>query len=494
MEIKNIFQRGVISIYILLSVIYVMWRIGYTLNTDQIVASILFLFADIVTCFSAILFVVSFWRQPEPPKPPRRNNTKQFSIDVLVPTYNEDYEMLESTLQHCIDMDYPHTTWLLDDGNRLEMKLLAEKLGVEYISREKNTEAKAGNLNNAMQYTQGELIAVFDADFRPEKEFIIRLVDYFHEERVAIVQTPQSCYNTDSFQHRCLSQNKIYSDQDIFLHLLMPARNHWNAAFWIGTNSLLRREAIESIGGFPTDCTTEDILTSMFLHGKGWKTIYIDESLAYGRAPANIYEYFVQRLRWAEGSLQILRSHHPLFQNGLSTMQRIFYFSSANHFFEGAVRLIYYLFPAFFFLFGIIPIRPYSYIVIGMLSYVGITLILLKWITRGRTNLIMDEVYSVVRSFIYLLAFPALVFGKIMRLRITPKGGTKLITLQGVIGPLIIFGFNLAMIISAIFNPYMVASLGILGWICFGWCLYFGCIAFTACYYCFEPLLKKSNG
>ncbi len=373
------------------------------------------------------------------------------------------------------------------------MKLLAEKLGAGYIAREKNTGAKAGNLNNALQYTQGELIAIFDADFHPEKEFLSRLSGYFHDEKIAVAQVPQSYYNTDSFQHRSLSKNKIYSDQDTFMHLVLPARNNWNAAYWIGTNTLLRREAIESIGGFPTDCVTEDVLTSMFIHSKGWKTVYVDEPLAYGLAPANISEYFAQRLRWAKGAFQILRSHPPLFQKGLSLMHRLFYFSSVCHFLVGIAKIVYYLFPAFFFLFGIIPIYPYPPIIIGMFIYIGVTFLILKSITGGRTHFVMDEIYSVIRSFIYLMALPAFVAGKKVRFRVTPKDGKKSISLRGIIGPVIVFGFNLAAVAVVILNPSMMASMGVLGWIVFGWCIYMAGIAFSACLYCFKPLIKKSK-
>ena len=483
-----IIHRSAIVIYLLLTLLYIVWRCSYTLNDEQMVASVVFLSVDMLMCVSAILFVVSLWKKPV--HIALTESEKTFSVDVFVPTYNESCELVESTLRHCIAMDYPHKTWLLDDGNRPEMKSLAEKLHAGYIAREKNTGAKAGNLNNALQYTQGELIAVFDADFRPEKEFLSRLAGYFQDKKTAVVQTPQFYYNTDSFQHRRLPDNEIYSDQDTFMHLVLPARNNWNAAYWIGTNALLRREAIESIGGFPADCVTEDILTNMHLHGKGWKTVYIDEPFAYGLAPANISEYFVQRLRWAKGAFQILRSHNPLFQRGLSLMQRLFYFSSAGHFFEGGIKIAYYLFPAFFFLFGIVPVYPYPPIITGMLLYFALTRLILELVTEGRTNLIMDEVYSVIKSFIYLMALPALVFNKNIRFRVTPKGKGKPVPFQGIIGPVIIFGFNFTAVVMAIFNFF---RMDLLGWIVFGWCLYIGSIAFTACWYCFQPLIKKSN-
>lgn len=484
-------ERIAIVIHIVLSVTYIIWRICFTLNPDQLVASVIFLLADVMMCCSSILFVVSLWRRPKHIIPVK--GAKQFSIDVFVTTYNEDWELLQTTLEHCNRMEYPHQTYLLDDGNRSEMKALAERLGVGYITRETNAGAKAGNLNNAMQHTQGELVAVFDADFCPEKEFLTRLVDYFNDGKMAVVQAPQCYYNTDSFQHRRLSWNEVYAEQYMFMHLILPARNNWNAAYWIGTNTLLRREAIESIGGFPTDSVTEDVLTSMLIHSNGWESTYVDEPLAYGLAPDTVSKYAIQRLRWAKGAFQILRSHNPLFQQGLSFMQRLFYFSSVSHFLEGIVKIAYYLFPALFFLFGVVPIYPYAPILMGMLVYFCVSRIILELITSKYSNLIMDEVYAVIKSFINLTALPALVMPKNIRFRVTPKDNRPSVSFRGMAGPVIIFGFNLAVILMAIFDPYKVTSLGVLGWICFGWCLYMGGIAFTACYFCIEPLRHKQT-
>ncbi len=488
-ELSN--HRIVIICYIVLSILYITWRIAYTLNEEQPVASVMYLLVDMVTCFLAALFVVTFWRLPT--KPISNMTHRRFTVDVLVPSYNEDSDMLEATLRHCIEMDYPHKTWLLDDGNRPEIRLLTERLGVGYIARENNTGAKAGNLNHALQFIRGELTTVFDADFRPERDFLNRLTGFFADENVAVVQVPQSYYNTDSFQHRRLSAKEIYSDQDTFMHLVLPARNRWNAAYWIGTNAILRREAIDSIGGFPTGCVTEDVLTSMMIHSRGWKSVYVDEPLAYGRAPVNIAEYFVQRLRWAKGAFQILRSFNPLSQKGLNLMQRLSYFSSVSHFVEGITKIVYYLLPAFYFLFGIVPIYPYPPVIIGMLIYFGTTRMMLEALTGRLSNLFFDDVYSVIRSFIYLMALPAFFRGKNIRFRVTPKDGKTSITWQGVFGPLLIFGFNLAAIGLAVFNPKLTAYLGVLGWVCLTWCLYFCAIAFIACYFCFKPVTNKSK-
>jgi cellulose synthase (UDP-forming) len=488
---NSVFQKFTIIIYALITVTYLAWRICFTLNAEQMFASVLFLFVDIVTCCSAILFVVSLWRSAAPVLPPL--SSKTFSVDVFVLTYNEDCSMLETTLKHCIAMDGLHKTYLLDDGNRPEMQLLAERLGVHYLTRDNNRGAKAGNLNHAMSLTGGELIAVFDADFRPEKHFLSRLVSYFQDEKMAVVQAPQSYYNTDSFQHRRLSSGETYTDQDTFMHLVLPARNNWNAAYWIGTNALLRRKAIETTGGFPTDSVTEDVLTSIYIHSKDWKTVYVDEPLASGLAPVDISEYFVQRLRWAKGSFQILRSHNPLFQKGLSLMQRLSYFSSLSYFFEGGIKIVYYLLPAFFFLFGVIPIYPYPPFIIEMLFYFIIARLLFQSITDGRTNLIQDEIYSVIHSFIYIMAFPAFVFNKNIRFSVTPKNSRKTLFSPGLIGPIMILGFNGAAIVATVFSPHKILTWGLIGWIGLAWCLYMGGIAFTACFYCFKSLIKKTN-
>ena len=169
-------------------------------------------------------------------------------------------------------------------------------------------------------------------------------------------------------------------------------------------------------------------------------------------------------------------------------MQRLFYFSSVGHFFEGGIKTVYYLFPAFFFLFGTVPVYPYPPIIVGMLLYFGITRLILELITGGRSNLVLDEVYSVVKSFIYLSALPALFFNKNVRFRVTPKNKGKPVSFQGVAGSVIIFGFNLAAIIVAFFNLF---RMDLFGWIIFGWCFYTGSIALTACYYCFKPLIKN---
>ncbi|MDE2571097.1 MAG: glycosyltransferase, partial [bacterium] len=154
------------------------------------------------------------WRLTVRNAAPPRSGLK---VAVLIPTLDEEAVMLRQTLLAAMKMDYPHETWLLDDGNRPEMRRLAEELGCNYVARAKNTQAKAGSLNNALRYVDAEYVAIFDADHVPSRRFLTRTLGYFADEHVAFVQTPQDFYNLDSYQHRWdLSERAIWTEQALF--------------------------------------------------------------------------------------------------------------------------------------------------------------------------------------------------------------------------------------------------------------------------------------
>jgi len=473
-----------IYLYIIITSGYLIWRTVFSLNMDQPIASGLFLAADIITGVSSIIFVFSFLKGEKVFSEPVLRH--KLTVDVFIPTFNEDVSILRETISHCVGMDYQHKTYVLDDGNREEVRVLAEKLGAQYISRTVNEDAKAGNLNNALGKTSGNIIAVFDADFVPEKNFIVKLIGYFNDDKVAIVQSPQFYYNSNSFQHRKLFGKKTYNDQDTFLHMVLPARADWNAAYWIGTNALMRREAILSIGGFPTESVTEDILTSIYIHSKGWNSVYVDEPLAFGLAPTNISQYYTQRLRWAKGAFQIFRKKNPLFVNGLSYVQRMFYFSSLLHFFEGAIKLVYFVFPALFFIFKVVPINTSPYVIINMVIYFIMGRILISVITRDKTNIFYDEIYAVIRSFIYLMGFSALFTNKKISFAVTPKNNESNIGIINFFGPLSICTLNFVVLVSATINPSIILKESILNLVCFAWCISLLIKSSIACYYCFS--------
>jgi cellulose synthase/poly-beta-1,6-N-acetylglucosamine synthase-like glycosyltransferase len=230
------------------------------------------------------------------------------SVDVYIPTYNEPLEVLEKTIVGALCLDYPNfSIWVLDDGRRTWLKEFCELKGVGYLTRPNNSHAKAGNINHALTKTMAEFVAIFDADFIPQRNFLIRTVGFFEDPTIGIVQVPHAFYNHDVVQTNLALRKSLPDDQRFFFEAIMPSRDGWDAAFCCGSNSITRRSALRAIGdALPTDSITEDMLLSLKMLRQGYITRYLCERLAFGLAPESIKAFFVQRQRWARGAMQIL--------------------------------------------------------------------------------------------------------------------------------------------------------------------------------------------
>ena len=225
---------------------------------------------------------------------------RQPAVDVYVPTYDEDEQVLRSTLIGCAALDYPNfQIWVLDDGRRPWVADLAADLGAQYLTREENVHAKAGNINAALPRTRGELILILDADHVPQPQMLQAVVGHFEDDGLAYVQTPHEFYNRDSVQHVEHDDH----DQSMFFHVVQPGRDNHGAAFWCGSGAVIRRAALEEVGGLATDTITEDFHTSLRIHRRGWRSRFHDEALVYGIAPHNLEQFLLQRHRWAAGNL-----------------------------------------------------------------------------------------------------------------------------------------------------------------------------------------------
>ncbi len=275
----------------------------------------------------------------------------QPTIDILITVAGEPIEVVRKTLDAALQMDYRHATFILDDGKSVELRNLCRALGVNYITRGNRQHAKAGNVNNGLQYCKGEFFTILDADQVPEKHFITRLLPYMENSKLAMVQSPQSFSNTDEFIALGTAQA-----QEIFYKHVCPSKNISDSAFCVGTNMVFRRSAINQIGGIAQISHSEDIWTSYLLHEKGWSTIFVNEILAKGEAPATIAAYFKQQIRWARGGLGMLFFRNPLFAKTLTLDQRIQYFSSNIFYLVGISILVYIVMPLIYLLFGIKPL------------------------------------------------------------------------------------------------------------------------------------------
>jgi cellulose synthase (UDP-forming) len=278
-------------------------------------------------------------------------------VDVYIPTYDESLDVLEKTITGAISLDYPNfKVWLLDDGRRRWLKEYSNTKGVGYLTRGDNAHAKAGNINHALTKTNADFVAIFDADFIPQRNFLIRTVGFFADPSIGIVQVPHTFYNYDPTQSSLGVQKALPDDQRFFFEAIMPSRDGWNAAFSCGSNSVTRREALRSIGdAFPTDSITEDMLLSISLLRNGYITRYLCEKLAFGLAPEGIKAFFVQRQRWARGAMQILfLAAGPLGRN-LTLMQRLL-FLPTHWLTQSLILLLTIIAPLVFLWTGVLPL------------------------------------------------------------------------------------------------------------------------------------------
>jgi cellulose synthase (UDP-forming) len=283
------------------------------------------------------------------------------SVDVFIPTYNESIEVLEKTITGALCLDYPNfKIWVLDDGRRGWLLELCKSKGIGYLTRSNNAHAKAGNINHALSKTSAEFFAIFDADFIPQRSFLIRTVGFFADPRIGIVQVPHAFYNYDPTQSSLALQKALPDDQRFFFEAVMPSRDGWDAAFCCGSNSVTRREALRAVGdALPTDSITEDMLLSLTLLRKGYVTRYLCERLAFGLAPEGLKAFFVQRKRWARGAMQILYLAAGPLGRQLSVMQRLLFLPT--HWLSQSLVLLLTL------------VAPIVYLWTGLLPMVNVT-------------------------------------------------------------------------------------------------------------------------
>ena len=258
---------------------------------------------------------------------------------------------------------------------------LAAEIGVQYIRRLSSGGAKAGNVNHALSQVKTDYFCIFDADFVARPEFLYQTLPFFNDSNVAFVQTPQSYGNMNTL----ISRGAGYM-QAVFYRFVQPGRNHFNAAFCVGTNVVFRRAAIDDVGGIYTDSKSEDVWTSLMLHERGWRSIYIPDVLAVGDAPETIEDYTKQQLRWATGGFEILFTHNPLSPRHPLTMdQRLMYFVTATHYLTGIAPGMLLMVPALEIFFDLRPVVLGTTLATWVLYYAGfyVMQILLAFYTLG---------------------------------------------------------------------------------------------------------------
>lgn len=314
--------------------VYLVWRVGWSWHGASRWLWAMLLVSEGFGLWSLATLTWFSWRLPDVERPSAKRG---HTVNVYVCTYDEPPAVVRATLAGCAAMTYSHTTYLLDDGRRPEMERLAGEWGAKYLTREQNTHAKAGNINNALPITDGELVLVLDADHVPVPDALDAIVGYFDEDDLALVQTPHEFYNHDSIQHYEVGRH----EQSVFYGVICPGKDRHNAAFWCGSGALIRRAALLEVGGVAVQTIAEDFHTTIKLHGAGWRSRYHNEVIIQGLAPHDLAAYLLQRDRWARGNLSVFATpESPLRTRDLTAIQRLSYFVSLTAYLAGPMRLL----------------------------------------------------------------------------------------------------------------------------------------------------------
>ena len=351
------------------------------------------------------------------------------TLDVFIPTYNEPLSVVRYTVWAALNLDWPRELFqvhILDDGRREEFRQFAAEVGCGYITRPDNLHAKAGNINNALPRTHGQYIAIFDCDHVPTRSFLQITMGWFlKDKRLAMVQTPHHFYSPDPFERNLKQFHHIPNEGELFYGLVQDGNDLWNATFFCGSCAVLRRSALEEVGGIAVETVTEDAHTSLRLQVQGWNSAYVNIPQAAGLATESLSSHVGQRIRWARGMIQILRVDNPLTRPGLKFSQRICYFNAMFHFLYAIPRLIFVVSPLIYLLFGHLNIRGYS---LTILAY-ALPHIVLSTMSNSRIQgkfrySFWNEVYELVLSpYILFPTLLALVSPKLGKFNVTAKGG-----------------------------------------------------------------------
>lgn len=447
----DLLRVGVMLFGLFLTLRYLFWRLTETIGWHDplsLLAALLLLAAELygITIYFLGVFVNIQPRErraiPLPDDP-----ADCPTVDVVVPSYNESPELLETTLLAATQLRYPPgrvRVYLLDDGATLAkrsdpdpekagaarrrgeaLEALCERVGARYLSRERNDHAKAGNINAALEHLHGELLLILDADHVPTMDFLEQTVGQFvADPKLFLVQTPHNFVNPDPIEKNLGTFERMPAENEMFYGVIQKGLDAWGASFFCGSAAILRRSCLDEIGGIQGETVTEDAETALTLHARGYRSAYLSRPLISGLQPETFSGFVTQRVRWAQGMVQIFLRRNPWLQKGLSLPQRLSYTSSSFFWFFPLARTVFLLAPASYLLFGlrIYDANLEQFLVYAVPHVLGALLV--SELLYGRVRwAFVSELYETMQS---LYALPAIVQVLLNPARasfkVTPKG------------------------------------------------------------------------
>ncbi|AUU88238.1 cellulose synthase catalytic subunit (UDP-forming) [Enterobacteriaceae bacterium ENNIH3] len=417
---------------VLLSTRYMYFRLTQTLHFNSEIETILGMGLFLAEVYVWVMLLLSYLQTVWPLKReivPLPDDMSQWpTVDVYIPTYNEPLDVVRDTVLAAQCIDYPRdkmNIYLLDDGKRREFAVFAADVGVGYITRNDNNHAKAGNLNHAMKLTQGELITVFDCDHVATRIFLQATVGGFLKDpKLALVQTPHYFYSPDPFERNLSVGRNIPNEGSLFYGPIQQGNDNWNATFFCGSCAVIRRSALEEIGGFAVETVTEDAHTALKLQRRGWSSAFLDIPLAAGLATERLVLHVIQRTRWARGMTQIFRLDNPLFGRGLTIQQRLCYLSAMLYYQFALPRIAFLTAPLAYLLFNLNIIHSSASLVFAYaLPHLFLAIYVNSRMNGRHRYSFWGEIYDLVLAF--HIALPTVVtmfFPKRGKFNVTDKG------------------------------------------------------------------------
>ncbi|MBO1019233.1 glycosyltransferase [Methylobacterium sp. SD274] len=428
-------------------VCYAAWRWHDTLPSfepglDMLWPYLFFAFEMVAILYTLMSIVILFRFEDRSAEADREEARLSVSgawpaVDIFICTYNEPLDVVEKSIIPALAVDYPNATvWVCDDTRRDWLRTYCEEVGANYVTRPDNHGAKAGNLNNALRHTASRsnapIILVLDADFAVAPNILRRAVGLFHDERAAVVQTPQFFFNADPIQHNLMASEAWVDDQRIFFDVFQPAKDAWGCAFCVGTSFLVRRDRVEEMGGFPHDAICEDINLTYSLMRHGYRTHWLNERLSAGLSAEGLPEYITQRTRWCLGTIQVALLKVGPFRSGDYTLlQRLHYFHGVLNWLCKPFIVLMLVAPSIYWLFDM-PAFQADYL--SFLRYGLPTLFALwtysSWVSGRRTLPLFMEVTHIMTALAITLTLASAAIRPFGRpFKVTDKGGDRSVSM-----------------------------------------------------------------
>lgn len=399
-----------------------------------------------------------------PDTPP---HTKTYTVDIFT-TFcaGEPYEMIVETLTAIQKITYQHTTYLCDEANDPYLVEVCKQLGVIHVTRTKKINAKAGNINNALKISTGELCAILDPDHVPTPDFLDPIVSHFDNPQIGYVQIVQAYKNENESLIAKGAAQQTYQ----FYGPIMMTMNKYGTVLAIGANCTFRRAALESIGGHAAGLA-EDMNTAMHLHAKGWKSVYVPQILSLGLVPSTLSAYYKQQLKWSRGVFELLVTTFVKHFKDFTFLQKIHYGTIPLYYLSGIIFLINFLIPIVSLFTGSVAVK----MSVSTFAFVGIPFVLLlvlirlyvqKWVTKEeeRGIHVVGGLIAIGTWWIFILGLVYTIIRKKIPYVPTPKDANESDNWPLHIPNIAVLIITVAAIIFGLyndFNPYLLFMAGL---------------------------------